>query len=65
MKRMSEVRHVLEEHSNGMIITKRDAWCDGLLVNNFEGCKRINRDSLYKAYNISGWASQVDTMWKK
>ena len=64
-KRMPEVRHVLDEHSNGMIITKKDTWCNGLLVNNFEGCKRINRDSLYKAYNISGWASQVDAIWSK
>jgi len=65
MKRMSEVRHVLEEHSNGMIITKKDTWCNGFLVHDFDGCKRINRDSLYKAYNISGWASQVDALWAK
>ena len=64
-KQWNEARHVLEEHSNDLIVTKKDVWCDGLLVNDYEGCKQVSRTSLYDAYNVTGWAAQVDAVWKE
>jgi hypothetical protein len=46
------------EKTNGVIVTKREEWCDGFLVTPFDGCKAINRNSLYKvraeyaSYNV-------------
>lgn len=58
-------RHVLTEHSQNMVVTYRDIWCDGLLVTDFDGCKSVQRTTLYDAYNVVPWARQVDALWEK
>ena len=58
-----EARRILNEDSNGMIVTSKDMWCDGLLVKDYEGCKNISRDSLYDAYNVQDWNDEVDGVW--
>jgi len=58
-----EARRIISEDSNGMIVTSKDMWCDGLLVEDYEGCKDISRDSLYDAYNVQDWNDQVDGVW--
>ena len=55
-----KARHVLTSHSNGMIVTYKDVWCDGLLVNGYDGCKQVSRASLYDAYNVTRWVDEVD-----
>jgi hypothetical protein len=60
-----EARHVLNVNSNGMVVTKKDVWCDGLLIKDYDGCKRVSRGSLYKAYNVTPWVNQVDAVWEK
>ena len=59
-----EARHVLSTKSEGMIVTKKDVWCDGLLVSDYEGCKEVSRDSLYDAYGVGEWADAVNEVWK-
>jgi len=62
--RWDEARNVLTSGSDGMIVTYKDVWCDGLLVNDFDGCKDIRRESLYEAYNIEAWDDVVNEMWE-
>ena len=61
----NEARHVLNVHSEGMIVTKKDEWCNGLLVREYDGCKSVSRIPLYDAYNITPWVKQVDAVWAK
>lgn len=42
------------ERTSGVIVTKREEWCDGFLVTPFDGCKAINRNSLYKVSDECG-----------
>lgn len=60
-----EARHILDSHADGMVVTKKDEWCDGLLVKDYDGCKRVSRGPLYDAYNVTPWAKQVDAMWEE
>mmetsp|Transcript_26108 Transcript_26108/g.42728 ORF Transcript_26108/g.42728 Transcript_26108/m.42728 type:complete len:94 (+) Transcript_26108:388-669(+) len=60
-----EARHILDLHANGTIVTKKDEWCDGLLVEDYDGCKRVSRGPLYDAYNVTPWVKQVDAVWKE
>eukprot|EP00527_Entomoneis_sp_CCMP2396_P009907 CAMPEP_0198138480 /NCGR_PEP_ID=MMETSP1443-20131203/1887_1 /TAXON_ID=186043 /ORGANISM="Entomoneis sp., Strain CCMP2396" /LENGTH=368 /DNA_ID=CAMNT_0043800271 /DNA_START=74 /DNA_END=1180 /DNA_ORIENTATION=+ len=60
-----EARHVLNVNSNSMVVTKKDVWCDGLLIKDYDGCKSVSRESLYKAYNVTRWGNQVDAVWEK
>jgi len=59
---LPEARAALEK-TNGVIVTKKVEWCDGLLVTPFEGCKRINRDDLYSKYGLKGWNDAVKARW--
>lgn len=52
------------EKTNGVIVTKREEWCDGLLVTPYEGCKAVNRGALYKQYNLTGWNDAVKARWE-
>ena len=38
------------EATNGVIVTKRDEWCNGFLVTPYEGCKKINRSVVFKVW---------------
>ncbi|KAL9187634.1 hypothetical protein ACHAXT_006012 [Thalassiosira profunda] len=60
----NEARHILNSHTNGMVVTAKDEWCNGLLVEEYEGCKRVSRNDLYRAYNVTAWVPQVDAVWK-
>ena len=57
------VRKAITDSSGGMIVTKKDMWCDGFLIRDYEGCKSVGRESLYEAYNIKPWANHVDDVW--
>ena len=59
-----EVRHVLARHAAGTVVTKRDVWCDGLLIADYPGCKMVQRETLYQAYNVTHWVEEVDALWK-
>ena len=61
----NEARHIINLHSGGTIVTKKDEWCNGLLVRDYDGCKRVSREPLYKAYNVTPWVKQVDEVWAK
>ena len=61
----NEARHILNLHSGGAIVTEKDEWCNGLLVRDYDGCKGVSREPLYKAYNVTPWVKQVDEVWAK
>ena len=60
-----EAWHLLESHTANMVVTKKDEWCDGLLIKDYDGCKRVQRQDLYAAYNVTPWAAQVYAVWQK
>ena len=53
------------EKTNGVIVTKREEWCDGFLVVPFEGCRSVQRQVLYEQYKIEPWSDAVDALWNK
>lgn len=59
----NETRHIINEHSEGLILTKKDDWCDGLLLRDYPGCKRVGREGLYEHYNITRWKDAVNAVW--
>jgi hypothetical protein len=46
-----------------VIVTKKDVWCDGLLVTPYAGCKHVRREELYREYGITPWTKAVDALW--
>jgi hypothetical protein len=61
----NEARHLLNHHSDGAFVTKKDEWCDGLLVHDYDGCKAVSRADLYNDYGVVPWVQQVDEVWAK
>ena len=63
----SRMRHgiFLLHIQGGVTVTYKYVWCDGLVVNDFDGCKGISRIKLYEAYNIMAWDDKVDKIWEK
>ena len=57
-------RHLLKEHTDGAVVTKKDEWCDGLLITDYDGCKRVSRSSLYSDYDVKPWAAEVDKLFE-
>jgi len=47
--------------SDGLILTKRDAPMDGLLLN--KSIQYYDRDSLYDKYGMKRWAPEVNAVW--
>ena len=62
-KDWEEARRAMLNGSENLIVTKKDMWCDGLLIRDFDGCKEISRDSLYRAYNVTNWSDVVKAVW--
>eukprot|EP00038_Savillea_parva_P004030 m.133240 g.133240 ORF g.133240 m.133240 type:complete len:409 (-) comp11352_c0_seq3:241-1467(-) len=63
-ERVKRARELMEKESP-LIVTAREQWCNGLLVENFDGCKRLSRDKLYKKYlNGVHWAKAAKDRWK-
>jgi hypothetical protein len=61
----NETRQLLHDHSEGLILTKKEQWCDGLLVRPYPGCKGVSRGGLYEHYNMTGWKKEVNAVWQK
>ena len=47
-----------------LIVSAMEKWCDGVVVKNYDGCKRVQRTSLYRAYHIKPWQAEVDARWR-
>lgn len=48
-----------------ILLTHRDAWCDGMFVRPYDNCKRIGREALYAAYGIKPWKVAVNRAWQQ
>ena len=57
-------RHLLKEHTGGAVVTKKDQWCDGLLITDYPGCKQVSRADLYSDYGVKAWAGEVDKLFE-
>ena len=63
---LPQARAALEQRfaSKKVILTRKSMWCDELLVTDYPGCKQVARDGLYRAYNITPWATEVDAFFQ-
>ena len=46
------------------ILTYRDVWCDGMLIDPFPACKKVDRAQTYTRYGLNGgWKEATDERW--
>jgi Glycosyltransferase sugar-binding region containing DXD motif len=58
-------RDKIKESSHGLIKVGRYDFCDGDLTRDFDGCREIRRNNLYRHFNITGWVADSTKRWTK
>jgi len=62
---MVPARAAVERDGPPLILTSKDVWCSGIVVQDFTGCKSVSRGPLYQEYGVKAWARQVDARWSE
>lgn len=51
------------DDTNGVIVTKLDTGCDGLLSNSSNGCPRVNKAEVQQFFGMQEWSPQIRKHW--